>query len=70
MTMLALVLCAMLAGAAPLALLFVPMLLSTRPAPEPEPGARTRLVPDQEYTANWEAHRQHMADCAEFGWDW
>ena len=67
MDVLALMLCAMLAGAAPLALLFVPMLAS-KPVPEPEP--EPEYVPDPEYVAGWEAHLQHMRDCVEFGWDW
>jgi hypothetical protein len=66
MNILLLMLCAMLAGAAPLALLFVPLLLPARSVPAPEP----EYAPDPEYAANWEAHRQHMADCAEFGWQW
>jgi hypothetical protein len=64
MNILALMLCAMLAGAAPLALLFVPLLLPAKPVePEPEP-------PSQEWLDNQAAHVQHMADCAEFGWQW
>lgn len=64
MNILLLMLCAMLAGAAPLALLFVPMLASVPvPALVPEP-------PSQEWLDNQAAHVQHMADCAEFGWQW
>jgi hypothetical protein len=69
MTILALMLCAMLAGAAPLAMLFVVMLLAKTPdecVPEPEP----EYVFDPEYEANLQAHLQHMRDCVEFGWDW
>ena len=65
MNILALMLCAMLAGAAPLALLFVPLLLPAKPV-EPEP----EYVPDPEYEANLQAHLQHMRDCVEFGWQW
>lgn len=58
-----LMLCAMFAGGIPALMIF----WSPGPGPDSEPEPE---LPSQEYPDDQEAHRQHMADCAEFGWKW